>query len=151
MEKAMDFLRAMDISATGLITQRFRMNIAAENLANLESTRTARGGPYCRKQVVISAIGDYQQFADIFMEEKNAMPTVGGAMVVDVVEDATPFKKIHRPGHPDADKDGFVSMPNVVAVLEIADIMAATRAYEANISAFSAAKSMIAKSMEIGK
>ena len=71
--------------------------------------------------------------------------------MTDLVEDPTPFKMVNRPGHPDADPDGYVRMPNVNAVLEMADVLSATRAYEANITAFSAAKSMLAKAMELAK
>jgi flagellar basal-body rod protein FlgC len=147
----MEFFSAMDISTTGLITQRYRMNIAAENLANIESTRTAIGGPYRRKQVVVSAAGAYGAvpFLDMLMGE--SMPALGGARVVDVVEDLTPFKELYKPGHPDADQNGRVLMPNVNAVLEMTDILLATRAYEANIAAFSAAKSMVAKALELAK
>ncbi len=147
----MEFFSAMDISTTGLITQRYRMNVAAENLANVGSTRTVSGGPYRRKQVVISAAGDDEAFLDVFMGTQEQMPVLGGARVADVVEDPTPFKMVRKPGHPDADKNGYVLMPNVNAVLEMADILSATRAYEANITAFSAAKSMVAKALELAK
>lgn len=141
----MDFFDSMDISVTGLITQRYRMNVAAENLANIESTRTSRGGPYRRKQVVLAAAGEYNTpFPDV-------MSRLGGARVVAIVEDPTPFRQVHKPGHPDADRNGNVLMPNVNAVLEMADILSATRAYEANINAFNAAKSMITKSWELSK
>lgn len=141
----MDFFNAMDISATGLITQRYRMNISSENLANIDSTRTANGQPYRRKQVVLEAVGNiYEPFPQI-------MGNLSGARVVEIVEDQTPYRQVNRPGHPDADKNGNVLMPNVNAVLEMADIMSATRAYEANINAFNSAKSMITKSWELSK
>lgn len=141
----MDFFNAMDISTTGLITQRYRMNIASENLANIDSTRTAKGGPYRRKQIIIGAIGDYNTpFTSV-------LSGLAGARVLGIVEDQSPFKEVNRPGHPDADKNGNVLMPNVNAVLEMADILAATRAYEANINAFTSAKSMITKSWELSK
>ncbi len=141
----MDFFSAMDISATGLITQRYRMNVASENLANIDSTRTATGQPYRRKQVILEAVGQY------FEPFPQLMGRLGGVRVSAIVEDQTPFRQVNRPGHPDADKNGNVLMPNVNAVLEMADIMSATRAYEANINAFTAAKSMITKSWELSK
>ena len=147
----MDFFSAMDISTTGLITQRYRMNLVAENLANIESTRTAKGGPYRRKQVVLSSVSEYRPFLDVLMGAQGAMPALAGARVSAVVEDPSPFKEVKRPGHPDADKDGIVLMPNVNAMLEMADMLMATRAYEANITAFSTAKSMIAKAMDLSK
>ena len=141
----MDFFSAMDISATGLITQRYRMNVSSENLANIDSTRTASGQPYRRKQVVLEAMGNfYEPFPQV-------MGRLEGARVAEIVEDQTPFKQVNRPGHPDADKNGNILMPNVNAVLEMADIMSATRAYEANINAFTAAKSMIVKSWELSR
>jgi len=141
----MDFFSAMDISATGLITQRYRMNVASENLANIDSTRTANGKPYRRKQVVLASVGEHQEpFPQL-------MGRLGGARVSAIVEDQTPFRQVNRPGHPDADQNGNVLMPNVNAVLEMADIMSATRAYEANINAFTAAKSMITKSWELSR
>lgn len=147
----MNFFNAMDISTTGMIAQRYRMNVVAENLANIESTRTAGGGPYRRKQVVMSAVDGNNQFLDVFWGLQDAMHTLAGTRITDVVEDPTPFKMVRRPGHPDADQDGYVTMPNVNAVLEMSDMMLATRAYEANITAFSTAKSMIAKAMELAK
>ena len=147
----MNFFNAMDISTTGIIVQRYRMNVVAENLANIESTRTASGGPYRRKQVVMSAVDGNNQFLDIFTGLQSSVPTLAGARITDVVEDPTPFKMVRRPGHPDANQDGYVTMPNVNAVLEMSDMMLAARAYEANITAFSTAKSMIAKAMELAK
>ena len=147
----MDFLSALDISTSGLIVQRFRMNVASENLANVESTRAANGGPYRRKQVIISEVGDYGTFLDILTGRQSASPVLSGMRVLALAEDQTPFRSIRRPGHPDADKDGYVLMPNVNPVLEMADIMSATRAYEANINAFSAARSMVAKALELAK
>ena len=82
---------------------------------------------------------------------QDAVPDLAGAKITGIVEDLTPFKKVHRPGHPDADKDGFVTMPNVNTILEMSDILLAARAYEANITAFSTAKSMIAKAMDLAK
>ncbi len=141
----------MDISTTGIIAQRYRMNVVAENLANVESTRTASGGPYRRKQIVISALDGSQPFLDVLMGVQNAMPALAGVRVSDVVDDPTPPKVVHRPGHPDADKNGYVAMPNVNPILEMSDMLLATRAYEANITAFSTAKSMVAKAMELAK
>jgi flagellar basal-body rod protein FlgC len=135
----------MDISATGLITQRYRMNVASENLANIDSTRTANGSPYRRKQVILEAAGNYYEPFPQLMGKLN------GARVSAIVEDQTPFREVNRPGHPDADQNGNVLMPNVNAVLEMADILSATRAYEANVNAFTAVKSMITKSWELSR
>jgi len=145
------FFSAMDISTTGLITQRYRMNIASENLANIESTRTANGTTYRRKQVIMGAVGNNEQFIHMLMGARVSMPMTGGARILDVVEDPSPLRMVHKPGHPDADENGQVAMPNVNAILEMADILSATRAYEANTTAFSAAKGMISKALDLAK
>jgi len=137
----MDPVGALDISASGLAAQRVRMNVLAENLAHLETTRTAQGGPYRRKLVVLgSAEGGF-----------------GGALqaarvrVVEVRESDEPARRVHQPAHPDADAEGYVHLPNINPLLEMVDLLAATRAYEANVSAVQAAKSMTAKALEIGR
>jgi flagellar basal-body rod protein FlgC len=145
------FFSAMDVSTTGLIVQRYRMNVASENLANIETTKVGDGSPYRRKQVVITAAGSDRQFLNMLMGASVSTPVVGGVRISGVVEDPTPFRKVHKPGHPDADENGYVAMPNVNAILEMADILSATRAYEANITAFSAAKSMISKALDLAK
>ena len=147
----MDFFSAMDISKTGLIAQRYRLNICAENLANVESTKTPSGSPYRRKQVVIGATGMYEPFINLLIGAQQPMSGFEGVRVLDVVEDPTPFRMEHRPGHPDANQDGYVLMPNVNSMLEMMDVLSATRAYEANMSAFSAAKSMLTKAMELAR
>jgi len=121
------------------------MNVASENLANIDSTRTANGSPYRRKQVILEAAGNYYEPFPQLMGKLN------GARVSAIVEDQTPFREVNRPGHPDADQNGNVLMPNVNAVLEMADILSATRAYEANVNAFTAVKSMITKSWELSR
>jgi len=147
----MDFFSAMDVSKTGLIAQRYRLNICAENLANVESTKTPSGEPYRRKQIVIGSTGVYEPFMNLLMGIKEPISGFNGVRVLDVVNDPTPFRTVHKPGHPDADQNGYVSMPNVNPMLEMIDILSATRAYEANMTAFSAAKSMVIKSMELSR
>jgi len=137
----------MNISSTGLSAQRFRMNIIAENLANVESTRTAQGGPYRRKEVLFASAD-----AVNWMTVAEPAPLEsGGTFVVGVTEDQTPVRLVYNPGHPDANSEGYVAMPNVNVVMEMVDIISATRAYEANVAAISAAKSMAIKALEIGK
>ncbi|HEY3347784.1 MAG TPA: flagellar basal body rod protein FlgC [Nitrospirota bacterium] len=143
----MDFFGSMDISASGLEAQRIRMNVIAGNLANAGATRTEKGGPYRRKDVV---------FESSSTEFSKALETASGKQqgsvkVVDIVEDNTPFRKVYDPGHPDADKEGYVSMPNVSVPNEMVNLISATRSYQANITAVNAAKSMAAKALEIGR
>jgi len=132
------------ISASALAAQRARMNLIAENLAHADTTRTPEGGPYRRRKVVFEALGS------AFPGLPSAEPS-RGVRVVGVVDAQTPFRRIHQPGHPDADAEGYVSLPNVNPVMEMIDLMAATRAYEANVSAIQALKSMMQKALELGR
>jgi len=130
---------SIDISATGLFAQRVRLDTIANNIANATTTRTERGGPYKRQEVVFSAI--YDAFD----------PSAGGVRVEGVVESTEPPKMIYDPSHPDAGPDGMVAMPNVNIVEEMVDLLTATRAYEANVQAVNAARSMASKALEIGR
>ncbi|MBK8575161.1 MAG: flagellar basal body rod protein FlgC [Elusimicrobia bacterium] len=133
----------LDISGSGMNAHRAWMEAAASNVANAHTTRTAAGGPYQRKTVVFQEALQAAQFG--------APPMVTGVNVTAGVPDATPFPKIFDPSHPDADPQGFVLLPNVDPVREMVDLTSATRAYEANVAAFSATRSMLLKSLEIGK
>ena len=144
----MDLLQAMKISATGLTAQRRKMLVISENLANVETTRTAEGGPYRRKMVVLSekASERFRDFLDR-IQERDA-----GVKVEAVIAFQEDFRLAYNPSHPEADPDsGYVAMPNVNLLTEIADMMAARRAYDASITAVSNTKNMILKALEIGK
>ena len=141
----MSLFDALSISASGLTAERLRMDVTAENLANAQTTRTAEGGPYRRKEVVLqqSAGGFGTQLA-------SAMGTVpGGVEAGEIAQDPNPPRRVYDPGHPDADAEGYVAMPNVDSVTEMVDLIAASRAYEANVTAMQAAKSMFAKTLEL--
>jgi len=140
----MDFLAVLDISASGLIAQRRRMDVITSNLANIETTRTGRGGPYRRKMIVIKAASSSD-----FDTVLNA--AVEGVRVEGVVADDSPFKRVFNPGHPDADKDGYLLKPNVDLVVETTNLLSARRTYEANITAMKATRQMILKALEIGR
>lgn len=142
-------ISSMDVSASGLSAQRRRLDAIAENIANANTTRTAEGGPYRRKETVFAARLDQAAPASIGPGGWAAAPL--GVMKPQVVEDARPAALVHNPGHPDANVDGFVEMPNVNVVEEMVDMISATRAYEANVTAMNAAKSMAMKALEIGK
>lgn len=136
----------MRISASGLSAERLRMDTIASNMANVETTRGADGQPYRRKVAVFqenlqSELNKNGQYEDI----------PRGVKAVGVVDDPSPFKRVYDPTNPDADADGYVSMPNVNILNEMADMMVATRSYEANVSAIDAEKSMFSKALEIGK
>ena len=137
----MDPFGIFKVSASGLQAQRQRMNLIASNMANAHTTRTENGGPYRRKDAVFSV----QPIA--------ADPGEGleGVHVVDVQEDQAPPQMVYDPGHPDADKDGYVASPNISVIEEMANMMMATRAYEANVAAFNISKAMLMKTFEIGR
>lgn len=143
----MSFLKSMDISASALTAQRVRMDVIAENLANINTTRTAEGEPYRRRYVVMQQRQD-QTFAGM-LEQAKAKSNGNGVRVTEIREDQSPFKLDYNPEHPDANEDGYVQMPNVDLVVEMVDMMAATRSYEANITATNAIKSMALKALEI--
>lgn len=137
---------SMEISVTALAAQRIRMNLIAENLANAEVTRTPSGGPYRRKGVALGA-----REPSAFDALLNADGEPGGVEVLKIVESQAPPNLVYNPSHPDADARGYVAMPNINPVIEMVDLMSASRAYEANISAIQIAKSMMAKTLEIGR
>jgi flagellar basal-body rod protein FlgC len=144
----MDSATALAISASGLRAQRLRMDVIAANLANAESTRTPQGGPYRRRDVVLEAVPRGEAFDDMLGTGATASPAV---KVSRVVEDRRPPRVVFDPGHPDADARGYVAMPNVNVVTEMVDLMAATRAYEANVTALNATKRMMEAALEIGR
>ena len=146
----MSFLDSFDISASGLTAERQGLDIAAENLANTNTTRTESGGTYMRKMVVLQEISQ-TSFRLKFNSILNRTASKGGVQVTEIVEDQRDLNPVYNPDHPDADEDGYVMMPNVDPVKETIDGMSATRSYEANITAFNAMKLMAQKALEIGK
>ena len=144
----MAFLYSLNITGSALTAERFRTDIILQNIANQRTTRTEDGGPYRRKQVVFR-----EQQMDFKSELNRALSTSGGGGVIaeEVVESENPFVPVYDPTHPDADEDGYVMMPNVNSAEEMVDLMAATRAYEANVTALNIAKSMTLKALDIGK
>ena len=136
----MSFLSSFDISASGLTAERQRLDIAAENLSNTNTTRTESGGTYRRKMVVHEEVPSLSRTA-----------SKGGVKVTEIIEDQRDLNPVYNPSHPDANEDGYVMMPNVDPVKETIDGMSATRSYEANITAFNAMKMMAQKALDIGK
>ncbi len=139
----MDFLSALSISASGLSAERTRVNIAASNLANAESTRGPDGQPYRRRDPVLEAVSFDQTLA------ATGVPL--GVQVTEVVEDQTPGKRIYNPGHPDADTQGFVTLPNVNPIHEVVNLMSASKAYEANVTAVETLKTMATRAIDIAR
>jgi flagellar basal-body rod protein FlgC len=128
---------AISASATALNAERTRIEVAVSNMANAESTRSAEGGPYRRRDVMLTS--------DPGQDFDAALGHAG------VVEDQTPFRRRYEPSHPDADADGFVSLPNVDPSQEMVDMVGAARAYQANIAAITMIRDMVSKSLELGK
>ncbi len=148
----MSFLSSFDISASGLTAQRQRLDIASENIANMNTTRTESGGVYRRKMVVLASKSSAPSFRSEFQNRLGSrIAGKGGVQVANIVEDRRDLEPIYNPTHPDANEEGYVMMPNVDLVKEITDSMSATRSYEANITAFNAMKLMAQKALEIGR
>lgn len=146
----MAMFQSFNISASGMTAERFRTDIIAENIANVNTTSTESGGPYRRKIVTFQA-REVTPFSQIYTASKNA--AVGnGVKVTSVREDTeTDFIKEYDPSNPDADENGYVSYPNVNTVTEMTNLIDSTRAYEANATAFEAAKSMAQTGLSIGQ
>jgi flagellar basal-body rod protein FlgC len=159
---------SLDISAAGLSAQRLRMNVISNNIANAGTTKTPDGGPYRRQvvnfqqaldgpQILVPAgpehasggLGPDGRNARLDMERFHVLPA--GVEVGEVQQDKSDFQTIYDPTHPDADADGNVKMPNVNPVVEMMDLMGASRAYEANVTAMTAARDMATKTLDIGR
>ena len=140
----MELLPALAISASGLTAERLRLDLIAGNLANVNTTRTADGGPY-RRQVPVFAERLRQALG------QQSRSSGRGVEVAAIVADNSPPRLIYDPSHPDADDDGYVALPNINVVMEMVDMITATRAYEANVTVLNAAKAMTMKALEIGR
>ena len=145
----MGFFDSMNVSASALTAERFRMDVISKNIANANVTRTANGGPY-RRQMVVFQPGDERPFSE-YLNEASKNRVSGGVKVAGIIEDTTPFKEVYDPSHPDADAKGYVKMPNVDIMAEMIDMITATRAYEANVTAINNTKTMAMKALEIGR
>lgn len=143
----MSILDILKISASGLKAQRIRMEVIATNLANIQTTRTDEGGPYAKKEVIFTTtdVSEADGFGRVFSEK------IEGVKVEEIVNSKKHFEKSYDPGHPDADQEGYVTTPNVNLMEEMADMISATRAYEANINVVNTTKEMFLKTLEIGK
>ena len=146
----MSFLNSIDVSASGLTAQRLRLDIISQNIANVNTTRTETGGPYRRKTVIFEERYGGQPFSQI-LSDKTGDVTRGGVRVSRIAEDDNPFELAYDPGHPDANEEGYVAMPNVNIVSEMVNMISASRSYEANVTAMNAMKSMASKALEIGR
>ena len=141
----MDYLTAFKIAGQGLAVQRAKMDVITANVANAATTRTEEGGPYRRRTVLLASQPVGGRFDGVMKD------ALRGVRVDGIVEDPSPLKMVHDPTHPDADPKGWVAMPNVNVMLEMADMITAGRTYEACVTALDATKSMALKTLEIGK
>ncbi|EAI3053960.1 flagellar basal body rod protein FlgC [Campylobacter coli] len=161
----MAYLSDFDISGYGLSAQRFRMNVISSNIANANTTRTAEGGPYRRREVIFKAT-DFDKLLNEQINKDNnflkyenplndpsspeeAKPAIQSVVVDKVVRDDKDFRMKYDPSHPDANAQGYVAYPNVNPVIEMADLIEATRAYQANISAFTSAKTIAQSAIDL--
>ncbi|GAA3661985.1 flagellar basal body rod protein FlgC [Asaccharospora irregularis] len=134
----MNIFGGMRISASGLSAERMRMDVISSNVANVKTTRTEDGGAYKRKVAT---------FAENYDKKLGML----GVKTVSIEEDKSPLRKLYDPNHPDADAQGYVEYPNVDLLVEMSDLIAASRAYESNVDTLNAQKSMISKALEIGR
>ncbi|EGQ2311529.1 flagellar basal body rod protein FlgC [Campylobacter coli] len=163
----MAYLSDFDISGYGLSAQRFRMNVISSNIANANTTRTAEGGPYRRREVIFKAT-DFDKLLNEQINKDNnflkyenplndpsspeeAKPAIQSVVVDKVVRDDKDFRMKYDPSHPDANAQGYVAYPNVNPVIEMADLIEATRAYQANVSAFTSAKTIAQSAIDLLK
>lgn len=137
----------LKISASGMKSQRKRMDVIASNLANVQTTSSEEGGPYKKKEVVFKAVdvSDNKGFASTMMKKAEGVDVDG------IKESDKPFQQVYNPGHPDANKEGYVTFPNVNMMEEMTDMTAAARAYEANVNVMTTTKEMFIKTLDIIK
>ncbi|MCL5256742.1 MAG: flagellar basal body rod protein FlgC [Chloroflexi bacterium] len=144
----MGYLSSLQISASGLTAQRLRMDVISNNLANMETTRTARGGPYLREQVVFSSRASTGA-RGILANSLQGPSQQAGVRAISIVEDQNAVRRVYDPTHPDAGPDGYVTYPDINVVTEMTDMISASRAYEANITALNVAKDMAVKTLDL--
>ena len=143
----MSLFSSLSVSASGMAAQRARTEVLVENLANSETTRTTEGGPYRRKDVIFSedsALGSFSSAMDAALGSN-----LSGVMVSETTVDNSAPEMRYQPGHPDADKDGYVAFPKINPAEDMVDLLGAQRGYEANVAAISAVKDMINKSLDL--
>ena len=144
-----DLFSSLSVSASGMAAQKARAEVLVENLANAETTRTPQGGPYRRKDVLFSSDPGVSSFSANFEAAMNS--TLTGVKVSGISVDQRDPEKRYLPGHPDADKDGYVAFPRMNPAEDMVDLMGASRGYQANVSAMTAVKDMIQRSLDILK
>ncbi len=145
----MDFMTAMRVSSSGMTAQRTRMNTISSNIANVNTTRTPEGGPYRRKDAIFEAIPEQKTFGEVLIDKGDR--NLHRVQVSDVAVDTKAPLLKYEPDHPDANEDGYVAYPNINLMEEMANMIQATRSYEANISAFNSSKNMALDAIDLGR
>ncbi len=145
----MDFFTAMDVSASGLTAERERINVASSNLANAQTTQTAAGGPYKRKEVVLQSVTANEKISG--GTAGDPARNISGVKVASINDDKNPPRLEYDPGHPDANADGYVAYPNINGVEEMVDMITASRAYQAGVTALETASTLAERALQIGK
>jgi flagellar basal-body rod protein FlgC len=145
-----DFFSGFRVSSSGMAAQRMRLNTISSNIANVNTTKTPEGGPYRKKEVVLESLPDVKNFGDI-LSARSPQSEVQKVMVTDIRSDTSAPLLKYEPNHPDANEEGMVAYPNVNLMEEMVNMIQATRAYEANVSAMQSAKDMVLSSLEIGR
>ena len=143
----MSLLSSLSVSASGMSAQRERAEVLVENIANADTTRTAEGGPYRRRDVIFQSDSVTSPFSSVLQNHLDGQAK--GVSVSDIVIDDAEPERRYMPGHPDADKDGYVAMPRVNPAQDMVDLLGASRSYQANVSAISAIKDMVQKSIDL--
>jgi flagellar basal-body rod protein FlgC len=148
----MSFWESLRIGSSGLTAQRLRLDLISNNIANAQTTRTAKGGPYQRQDVVFMPEGNNASLPQSVAANRGDLNSLqGGVKVAQITTDTTAGPRVYDPTHPDADAAGYVNYPNVDIVVEMTNMLSATRSYEANLASVDAVKRMALKALEIGK
>ena len=145
----MDFLTNMKIRSSGLNVQRKRMEAISSNLANLETTRTPEGGPYRKKNILVTAVPIESEFGSIFKNKLGDRLTK--PQITEVIEDQTEPKLVYTPKHPDANNEGYVAMPNIDPMAEVVNMVTTQRSFEANVTALNASNAMAVRAIDLGR
>jgi flagellar basal-body rod protein FlgC len=147
----MGLFDAIGIAGSGLTAERIRMDVTAENLANANTTRAANGQPYKRQEVVLGEIGASASFSGALAQAESGSAPPGGVQVTGIVSDETPGQRVYDPSNPEANAQGYVTMPNVDTVTEMTDLISEQQTYQSDVTAMQTAKSMFTSTLGILK
>lgn len=147
----MNLFKAMNISASGLSAERVRMDVISANIANANSTSSAKGHAYRRQVVLLTPQDNQGSFKNIFQDSLKKEAAYGGVRVAEIAEDPSAFKQVYDPSHPNASAEGYVEYPNVEIMKEMVELITASRSYEANVTALNSTKSIFLKALDIGR